>query len=196
MRVTKADATRSPYSSGVSTKKKFLFIHVPKTGGTSIRRVLRPYFDWQFSLHRTAHATSQDYQREIPHDVYDSLFKFCCVRNPWEREMSYHFHRYNEWNRDLFIEDLLKDRGQLSFYDPYQMDFIMRFENLEEDFGIVCQQLGLKLELPHMNSREMREKTDSVTPYHEYYDVELQKMVQLKCDAEIQMFDYKFEGKV
>jgi hypothetical protein len=72
--------------------------------------------------------------------------------------------------------------------DPFgNMDRIMRFENLGEDFRAVCQKLGISSSpLPAYN-RSTRDD------YAQYYDDELRELVEQRFAAEIEHFGYRFE---
>jgi hypothetical protein len=97
----------------VSYSHRFIFIHVGKTGGMSMRDVLLPfstepekfrmrrppkirgdqpnplYAVWETLL---LHAKARDVQKELPPAVFNSFFKFAFVRNPWDLQVSmYHF---------------------------------------------------------------------------------------------------------
>ena len=107
----------------ISMRKKFLFIHVPKTGGNSIQTVLRNYSEDDIVVraeqdgverfkvcnkkyHTTKHSPLNHYKSAIEADMYRSLFKFATIRNPWDMMISYYFspHRgVTEWNRDDFL---------------------------------------------------------------------------------------------
>ncbi len=67
----------------INLKHKFIFVHVPRTGGVSIEK----YFGqpWQ------NHATLQTYIDSSPLRAKD-YFKFVFVRNPWDRLVSWYFH--------------------------------------------------------------------------------------------------------
>jgi len=109
----------------ISIQKKFLFIHVPKTGGNSIQNILRDYSEdeivtlakHQDGIERfevrnreyniTKHSSLSHYKSILDSKTYHSLFKFATIRNPWDMMISYYFspHRgISEWNRDNFIE--------------------------------------------------------------------------------------------
>src|SRR5579863_90564 len=60
-----------------------IFIHVPKTAGTSIARAL---FDAPVSA-----VPYLEYERANP-SKFRRYFKFCFVRNPWDRLLSAYFH--------------------------------------------------------------------------------------------------------
>jgi len=99
----------------LSLRYKFLFVHIPKTGGTSIRVALRRY-KWKdpyriplFLLsrlssvtgHRLAcklprHAKAVAAYEMLPREVYRALFKFAFVRNPWDLQVSSFHHIQRE----------------------------------------------------------------------------------------------------
>ncbi|RIK39425.1 MAG: hypothetical protein DCC55_18100 [Chloroflexi bacterium] len=72
--------------------------------------------------------------------------------------------------------------------DNLQMDFIGRFEHLDEDFGQLCRLLGIEATLPHRNRSAHR-------PYQEYYDTETQALVAATYRRDIDAFHYTFGGE-
>lgn len=95
----------------LSTGRRFVFIHIPKTGGTSLAlaledRAMRDDImlgDTPKALNRRRrvrsaktrgrlwkHSTLADIDGLVPADTLRGLFAFTLVRNPWDRMVSYY----------------------------------------------------------------------------------------------------------
>jgi chondroitin 4-sulfotransferase 11 len=89
----------------VSHSHKTIFVHIPKTAGTSIEAVLGmhgdkqdigvvPYFNQKLDHEhlygrQMQHMTAQAIRTVLNNDaLFDSYFKFAVVRNPWDRLVS------------------------------------------------------------------------------------------------------------
>src|SRR4026208_416530 len=147
----------------ISLQKRFLFVHIPKTAGNSIQSILRDYSedelvalrDEQDGIERFGlrnpkykikkHSTLAEYKTALGEVQFGHLYKFTCVRNPWDRMVSYYFtptQQVTAWDpkkfrkvisRALSVAEYLQlDKGE---GDPFaNVDCIMRFENLADDF--------------------------------------------------------------
>ena len=67
-----------------------------------------------------------------------------------------------------------------------QMDFVGRMENLEHDFRLVAERLGIDAVLPKVNVGNHRD-------YRQYYDAETRPLVARVYRKDIALFDYDFE---
>lgn len=201
----------------ISHKHKFIFIHIPKTGGTSIEAALHDEScqllsgEWDYTSSRHAplnHLTLQELAAcglATP-DQLNSYFKFCIVRNPWDRLISEISCRWmSPWFQDMELEQRIRYacargttplgianhlRPQADFVSApgLQMDFIGRFEYLDQDFAEVCRLLGIKAVLPHHNRSQHQ-------PYQEYYNAETQALVTNTYRRDIDAFHYTFVDK-
>ncbi|MEO1133756.1 MAG: sulfotransferase family 2 domain-containing protein [Cyanobacteria bacterium J06639_1] len=221
----------------ISLEKKFLFVHVPKTGGNSIQGILKQYSEDEIFLRSDymdgvqnfdlrsrkydieKHSNLSHYQHVIEPEAYRSLYKFATIRNPWDKLISFCFsphrtHRGNsEWDRDTFIRIIRKVRPlryyicERSLPDKIlekfwagigrkgsigvrnldnDLDFLIRFERIDEDFKVLCDRLGIdRVSLPKRNASKRGH-------YRDYYDDELKAMVSEKFAEEIRLGDYSF----
>jgi len=200
----------------ISLQKRFLFVHIPKTAGNSIQSVLRDYSEDQlialrkeqdgierFGLRSTKykikkHSTLNEYHRALGEEQFRDLYKFTCVRNPWDRMVSYYFtptQNPETWNRKKFREIISKAVSLADYLrldngegDPFaNVDCIIRFENLADEFRAVCNTIGIP---PPALPRYNRSSRDH---YSKYYDDELREFVGARFAAEIERFNYRFE---
>ena len=142
--------------------------------------------------HAPQHYTSEMYKNYIP-EKYKRYFKFTFVRNPWARFVSeWQYFRKNCKNYQLPFKESSKvlfpwrehNLNQIDFAKG--CDFIGRFENLQKDFNIVCDKIGIpQRKLPHKNKSGHKH-------YTEYYDDETRQIVAEKYAKDIEHFGYKF----
>lgn len=87
----------------VKTRRKFIFIHIPKTAGTSISVKIKSkrYFGTSFKPH--VHATLLEI-KDLLGQKFDSYYSFSFVRNPWERLHSLYYF--------LCYKEIYKDKGE------------------------------------------------------------------------------------
>jgi len=200
----------------ISLQKRFLFIHIPKTAGNSIQSALRDYSEDQLVALRKEqdgierfglrnpnhkikkHSTLSEYRDALGHEQFRDLYKFTCVRNPWDRMVSYYFtptQTPETWDRKRFRKIICKAVSVVDYLrlddgeeDPFaNVDYVMRFENLADDFRTVCGALGIS---PTTLPRYNRSSRDH---YSKYYDEELHELVRTRFAAEIERFSYTFE---
>ena len=200
----------------ISFQKRFLFVHIPKTAGNSIQSVLREYSEDElvalrkeqdgverFGLRNPRykikkHSTLAEYRAALGEADFGNLYKFTCVRNPWDRMVSFYFtptQVSQAWDKKKFrriissalsVGDYL--RLEKDEKDPFgNVSCIMRFESLADDFRRLCTDLAISpVALPQYN-RSKREH------YSSYYDNELRELVRKRFAAEIERFGYAFE---
>ena len=209
----------------LSYSHRFVFVHVYRAGGQSVRAALDPYVHVPTSrfarvpvLRRVGHRgvaelrqrnhghiTAKELRDELPPEVFGGFLKFTFVRNPWDWQVSiYHYIRqrpdhphHHFFNRFGSFEDYLDWRintagpeHQTDFVldesGELLLDFVGRYESLDQDFAAVCERLGIDCSLPHRNRSAHRH-------YPEYYTAETEALVRDAYRADIDMFGYDFD---
>ena len=120
----------------------YVFIHVPKNAGTSIRRALKEGLGGQWFKDPHTHASAQQIAEskafELTGKTWDDMWKFCVFRNPWDRVVSmFHFatRTNKKIRKGLSKEDEPKaselrkeilSKGKRAF-DYWLLDFIPKY---------------------------------------------------------------------
>jgi hypothetical protein len=125
----------------IDHRNKVVFVHIPKTGGESITRMI---WDTIIPLRDGKHDTISEYK--LKYDV-ENYYKFSFVRNPYKRAQSFyrflmqHYspHRINcsfrDWVFDMHGEPKKLFLPQVQFIDD-SVD-IFKFENFSESLAIL-----------------------------------------------------------
>ena len=200
----------------ISHSKKFVFLKSVKTASTSTERLLETVctgediIGWRGPPPKPEgteyynHMKPSQIKAKMSEDDWNTYYKFGNVRNPWDRVVSSYFfrkdvlsknpHNPTDWQDGESFEQFVLTRklpGKLSvFFDGFtEMDFLIRFENIEEDIQTVSDTLNLNLNidlLPHTHEG-VREKD-----YKTYYNTETENFVAQYYAEEIAYLGYTF----
>jgi len=216
----------------LSLKYRFLFVHIAKTGGTSVRAAwqgLRWRDPWYYPMflcsrlsslsgHRIAtklprHAKVVAAKELLPREVFEELFKFAFVRNPWDLQVSSFHHirrerpqylgghedfegflrwkldpdRPYQYHIDTSIE--LQSDYLIDLHGQVVVDFIGRYERLPEDYAEACRRIGIPAPaLPHE-----RRASDRKKDYRTYYTDETAELVARRFARDIELLGYRFD---
>jgi hypothetical protein len=149
----------------------------------------------------------------LPQALFEGLFKFAFVRNPWDLQVS-SFHHIRRERPHLMAQIETFDqflRWKLDPVRPYQfhldtsielqsdyvvdlhgrqlVDFLGHYETLTEDFAEVCRRIGIaQPALPHR-----RQADDRGRDYRSYYSDDLAALVARHFEPDIRRFGYRFD---
>lgn len=196
----------------VSHQHKFIFIHIQKTAGSSISKYLKEHSRCEET---GKHWNAIMIKNFLGDKIWNEYFKFSFVRDPFDRLVSWYnmidstgedingFFKYIHANADSFADFIEKcdqtvyeDDGIKSVRIPQfdylsdekgmlAMDFVGKFENLENDFKFVCEKTGLSYEgLIKIN--------DYAHPaYESYYDEDLLIKTEKIVKKDMEKFGYQ-----
>lgn len=200
---------------GISHKHRFIFIHIPKTAGTTICS------SWEGSLLKHickehgvlggTHKSAMQLKDMFP-DEFKEYFKFTVVRNPYDRFVSKFFFKqlnpridFNlEWT-DKEAEGLLPqvywitDRSLIkNEKDPYDrpdsrwgeiiVNHIIRYEELNEELPKVFEYLGIESDAESVIPHFRQ--TRSVGDYKKYYTKEMRSIVKYLYREDLNRLEY------
>ena len=164
------------------------------------------------------HMPAKLIKRQLPAEIWNSYFKFCVVRNPFDKAISaFHFHawmeqrgfskmvvpqteceveRFRNWIREVNSRhrSLLVDRDCYCINDELCTDHVIRFQDLTTGIHDVCRRLDIERsidELPAFVSGVRPKRS-----LHEYYDENTKESVHEMFDFEIRKFGYEFPRDV
>lgn len=154
----------------VSTEQKFVYVPFTKVGSSSMFKLLKENYRG-VSFKRT--------KRHIPNQ-YINFYKFCIVRNPYDRMMSWwnsvetnprevkHINQMMQQGLPITFEGFLKHWKSKTTHTMYyaveingDFDKVLRLENIQEDFNSMPF-VKKDMVIPQKNSRSYNK--DILTP--------------------------------
>lgn len=197
-----------------------VFVHVPKTGGTSISEWLM-----ENAPGCKSNTVKTFYSKHYPYFLFDDehkkYFSFGIVRNPWERMVSGYFYElarfkskmnmlqsnhpkvkpskahwkydYVKTKKDLLEEGFdayvqSKDFFSCDKTQKYYLEgvnYVLRLENIQEDFKVIQNQVNCYKPLIHLNKTEHDN-------YKKYYNKTIKEIVNDYFAEDIETYQYVF----
>tara|TARA_B100000900_G_scaffold405489_1_gene415159 strand:- start:1494 stop:2069 length:576 start_codon:yes stop_codon:yes gene_type:complete len=186
----------------INRSKKWGFIHIPKTGGTSITSVLHKVKGTEYVT--KAHNHIGKFENIKDYHI------MCFVRNPYTRFASAYYHqtRINGWmSINKFIENM--DLNDYVFFPQYwfiqngstedkKVTFIGRYENFINDFNLVMDYVGKDgHSIPHHNRNSIYDKHPNLNQHdfykHIYNDKDVKNWVEERYSNDFKIFNYELD---
>src|SRR6266446_313500 len=200
----------------ISHKKRFIYLKTIKTAGTSIeiyfeRECVDPSMydgprhlidetcsEWGVVGYRGESLTGKQWFNHMParairdilsRKAWDSYFKFCVVRNPFDKVVSYWWMTLDEPKRKFLTAvefgkirsefkqwvmsddnfPIEKDRATYTIDGRVCVDYVLRYESLLADLKAVCGMIGVDFE-PWRLGRYKSESRTRQERFSDYYD--------------------------
>jgi hypothetical protein len=180
----------------------YVFIHINKTGGSSIEKALSLPFE---------HKTARQKIEEFGLSRWESKLSFAVIRNPWDKVVSHYHYRvltnqtgmanghidFNRWVQLAYGDHDPRYYDQPMMFMPQKewliddngnivVDRILRFENLSKDFNELAADLGIRKRLPHVK------KSNRANDFRRYYNKETVKIIADSFAQDIDEFGYDY----
>ena len=200
----KGDFSLKPFD-----EHRCIFIHITKTGGTSIAKSLFGYLPYHYS--------AIDYRVIYGSKLFYSFFKFAFVRNPWDRLYSaYRYLMNGGWNEqdkdwtqnnisqynnfNSFVRDWLCKENihrHVHFWPQYRficdkndqilVNYLGYFETLKNDYDRISSLLNINNEIGRHNINPGKD-------YSKAYAADTRDIVARVYSKDIDLFGYDFNG--
>ena len=196
----------------ISSSHRFCFIHIPKTGGSSITAALAAFLDepkvvrfgkgWSITHH--ALGGMHGHARSAP--IPEGLRVWHCCRNPYTRAISlWRTHHRHDESFAAFVGRLLgqdrnTDRGGRVMLNRSRPQYwwlngelhrsaSIRFEDLDREFSYFCSEQDLpSIRLPHINHRR-----GPFPPWQDLYTEPIRQNVAEFYENDFSTFSYPTE---
>lgn len=183
--------TQFPFNNRVATK----ILRLMPTGAAKS-------MGWRAHLVHGQHLQGADIRDVMPPGLFERAYSFGFVRNPWDWTVSaYHYaqqtpanpeHKkaltFKTLNEYVTYREDVHPRQQSSFLfegDTQIVSKVGKFENLQEDFAEILDNLGIEGELPKRNvSSRSRD-------WRKYYDDETYDKVAKLYARDIKLLGYE-----
>lgn len=167
----------------ISHSKKFIFIHIPGTAGTSIEHALEEYQSGElirvgggiwtpdsetkqkianlFGVEMSEnpkHMTAIQW-KQVLGEKYDEYYKFTIVRNPFDKAVSlFKFNKIKPKEQEEWVIKqmlFIKDEN-----GDVIVDDVFKFEELSDSWRTICEKINIEYKpLPHINNRNKQKET-------------------------------------
>jgi hypothetical protein len=163
------------------------------------RLLLRPERYYHPSVGFYEHMPAWRVRAYVGEEVWRSYFKFAFDRNPWDRQVSWYLYKTKTKRArpsfDRFMAD--RRRAYVTNYAQYTIDgslavdFVGRYESLEEDLNRALELAGAKrrITVPRVN---VTPNKDEARSYRSYYSPGTQGLVAEWYEPEISLLGYGF----
>jgi hypothetical protein len=177
--------------------ERFLFIHIPRTAGYSLKAVLGSRYGTYVSMlintlpvrHANpfwCHSTARDLRPWVMD--WDGIYKFAIMRNPydllssmWRWTLKYEKDKYTPWTFLTQKPNYPIPAG--GFWEHYCGEGVeaIRYEHLDQEWPALCTRLGLpELTLPRVNAM----------PAEHTWSAECLDYIRDKAAADFERFGY------
>lgn len=203
-----------------SKKKNFIFIHVYKNAGTSVKDLLAPYSD-TFNKRRYCdsllrkfgvksnfaprpHISALQVKKILGDEIWDNAYTFAVVRNPWDWQVSlYSFisqtkshHQCKLVSGMKSFDDYIAWRCQHDFHtqSEYLMDDLSETLLVKDVFKFESIDRGIQRLGSHIGCEVRLKKLNQSRheTYRQYYSDMSREMVRKFFKEDIDRFGYDF----
>jgi HD superfamily phosphohydrolase len=193
----------------ISDQKQLIFIHINRTGGSTIEEKI-----FEAKRNKQDHRPAQQLAYKFP-NRWQNYFKFCVVRNPWDKMVSMYHHRSQNFaNRKRWDTKHFKSGGKYDTFDKWlkciergdhkyaernitsqikwiqvdgeiDMDYIIYYDNYAHEINKILDWLNINAQIENINQSKRKS-------YYEYYTEETKELIAKWFEQDIKKFGFQF----
>jgi chondroitin 4-sulfotransferase 11 len=190
----------------INDEYKCIFIAIPRTATRTVRETFKLKNEWHCQTSEYSDSEFDNFFKfSFARNPWDRLVSVFFHQHGHTVDRDFNQYKNNvtflDFVKNLTFDESLPRRifdeqkqcivpqfmlfSQLYWLNG-KVDFIGKFENLQEDFNTICDKIGIpRQKLPHEHKTEHKH-------YTEYYDEEIKQIVAEKYTTDIEYFGYKF----
>ena len=169
----------------VISRNNFVYLAHPRTASMATQRALKQMCGRRMKWERTQphHVGLKDCPNRTGNE-----FVFTTIRNPLDAITSWYqlnpaLHPKGfEWFVENYKHNFLEQDGRMWYFID-QVDWVMRFETLQQDFNTVC----LKFQRPRFRILPFN-TTKGKRPYHDYHNHNTIKMMWQRFPKDMALY--------
>ncbi len=204
----------------ISHKHKFIFVHVYKTGGSSVKEALSSYADESIldksyvntllkylripKQEKKDHLKAYEISKIYP-NIWNEYFTFAFVRNPWAWQVSLYF--YMKQNEEHHQHSLINSIGSFEEYILWRVNYDLvtqnsfvsdpRGEYMVDFVGrteYIEKHFSSILNYLNIETTLPHKNKSSHDHYSSYYSSESKDILEDGLKVDISKFNYSFSG--
>lgn len=214
----------------LSHKYKFIFIKTKKTAGTSIEialskfcgptdiitpitpadEIIRARLGYRGPQNYSSsqgpfynHIAAREIAEKIDPAVWETYYKFCVERNPWDKVVSWYYWENRTEPRPSLSQFIRSGRAALvggpggfnlyTINDRIVVDKVLLYENLQQEMETLALRLNLP-EVPRLPNAKAEFRVDK-KPVTAFYGEQDRNTIATIFSREISLFGYAFPRK-
>ena len=218
-------AMRTAYGRYSVARHGFWFVDVPRTSSTSIRSELARQFGRAYGKNNVIekhyalpqcfpdHLTAREMRAVLGAGLWNRLFTFAMVRNPWDRTYSMYNYRRKvrsippEWSFREYVVALGRSTPTSEHFAHHAfrygsseyvtsedgeliVDYVGRYEKRVDDLQFIASRLDAR----GLGQVVLQKASPPGEHYSQHYDVETESIVGDLYRKDVELFGYRFEA--
>ena len=197
----------------------FWFVDIPRTSSTTLKLAFCRKYGKLFGKSSPSegigmgliphHLPARMVREQVGIELWDSLYTFAMVRNPFERSVSLFLFlqkngKLQGWTFGRYADQLVQPGG-FDYHGHYLSNCgyicdadgallvteVFRFEQRDEALGVIAA----KTACPEVVSKDKKTYESGARHYSHYYDAATRRKIENYYRDDIERFAYRFEGE-